>query len=174
MRQWGERMDEIRLWPVTLAELSGLRHETFTSESRPFQTPEFLVIRYFGAYRDGSAGRGDALYIVATATAARKAWYSRSTVLDFRDLVYAWGDEMQWVTTIGWDRVIRFHAPLGVVVGEKCCTALKSLLREAYDKFCVDTLEQAYLLCRQQEQKYKEHLQAWRPEPGTTPDRDGR
>jgi hypothetical protein len=73
-REEEEAVDEVRLRPVTFAQLSDLRHETFTSEERPFDTPEFLVIRYFGAYRDGGAGRGDALYIVATAEAARMAW----------------------------------------------------------------------------------------------------
>jgi hypothetical protein len=164
-------MEEIRLRPVTLEELSGLRHETFTSEERPFATPEFLVIRYSGTYRDGSAGRGDALYIVATAKAAREAWHSRSTVLDFRDLAYAWGDEMERVTSIGWNPVIRFHTPLGIVVGEKCRTALKLLLRDEYDRFCVDTLEQAYLLCRRKEQDYKQHLTAWHADPGANADR---
>jgi hypothetical protein len=81
-------VDEVQLRSVTYAELSGLRHETFTSVERPFVTPAFLVIRYFGAYRDGASGRGDALYIIATAEAARKAWYSRCTVLDFQSLEY--------------------------------------------------------------------------------------
>src|SRR5881227_2973928 len=86
VRRQGSRMNEIRLRPVTFAELSDLRHETLASEQQPFLTPEFLVIRYIGVYRPGSAGRGDALYIVATAKAAREAWYSNSTILDFREL----------------------------------------------------------------------------------------
>ena len=155
-------MDEVRLRPVSFAKLSGLRHETFTSEERPFVTPEFLVIRYFGAYRDGSAGHGDALYIVATAEAARKAWYSRCTVLDFRDLRYTWGDEMEWVTSIGWDRVLQCHEPLGIVVGEKCRAALKSLLRDEFEKICADTIEQVLALCRRQEQEYKQRLKEHR------------
>lgn len=155
-------VDEVRLRPVTFAQLSDLRHETFTSEERPFDTPEFLVIRYFGAYRDGSAGRGDALYIVATAEAARTAWYSHFTLLDFRDLQYAWGDEMEWVTSIGWDRVIQGREPLGIVVGEKCRAALKSLLRDEYETLCADTIEQALALCRRQEQEYKQRLKEHR------------
>ncbi len=109
-------VDGIRLRPVTYAELSGIRHEIFTSEERPSVTPECLIIRYFGTYRHGASGRGDALYIIATAEAARKAWYSRCTVLDFQGLEYTWGDEMEWVTSIGWDRVIQCHEPLGIVV----------------------------------------------------------
>lgn len=163
-------MDEVRLRQMTFAELSDLRHETFTSEQQPFLTPEFLVIRYVGVYKPGGAGRGDALYIVATAKAAREAWYSNSTILDFRELEYVWGDEMEWVTSITWDRVIRYHAPLTIVVGEKCRGALKSLLRDEYDKFCVETLEQAYAMGRQKTQDYKLYLKEWRPGPGTTPE----
>src|SRR4051794_9203332 len=100
-------MDEVRLHPVTLTELSRLRHEVFVSDTRAI--PEILVIRYAGTYRDGGEGRGDALYIVATAEAARKAWSAESTVLDFRDLEYRWGDEMAWVAGIGWNRVIGFQ-----------------------------------------------------------------
>jgi hypothetical protein len=153
-------MDETQLRKLRLADLSGLRHETFSSDRDPI--PEFLVLRYFGAYRDGSEGRGDALYIVATAEAARKAWYSRCTVLDFRELEYRWGDEMEWVTSIGWNPVISDHEPLGIVVGEKCRGALKSLLGEKYEQHCVETLEEAFALCRRQELGYKQHLKDWR------------
>jgi hypothetical protein len=155
-------VDDVRLRPVTFAELSGLRHETFTSGERAFVIPEFLVIRYFGAYRDGSAGHGDALYIVAIAEAARKAWDSRCTVLDFRDLHYAWGDEMEWVKSIGWDRVLQCHEPLVIVVGEKCRTAFKSLLRDEYEKFCADTIEQALAQGRRLETEYQQRLKEHR------------
>jgi len=151
-------MNEVRLRQMTFAELSDLRHETFLSEQQPFLTPEFLIIRYVGVYRPGSAGHGDALYIVATAKAAREAWYCNSTILDFRELDYVWGEEMEWVTSITWDRVICYHAPL-----------LKSLLCDEYDKFCVETLEQAYAMGRQQAQDYKLYLKEWRPGSGTAP-----
>ncbi|TMQ29297.1 MAG: hypothetical protein E6K70_25890 [Planctomycetota bacterium] len=166
-------MDEVSLRPITLAELSGLRHEIAVAERPSGRPPEFLVIRYSGEYRSGSAGRGDALYIVATAAAARKAWWSRSTVLDFQDLEYHWGDEMEWVTSIVWDPVTCFHEPLSVVVGERCRDALRSLLREGYARFCVETLEQAFALCRQQEQVYDQRLMEFRDrtERGAAADR---
>src|SRR5438067_50640 len=158
-------MDEVSLRPITLAELSGLRHEIAVAERPSGRPPEFLVIRYSGEYRSGSAGRGDALYIVATAAAARKAWWSPSTVLDFRDLEYYWGDEMQWVTSIVWDPVIRTHQPLAVVVGNKCRDALRTLLREEYERFCVETPEQAFALCRQQAVLYDQRLKEFRVRP---------
>jgi hypothetical protein len=155
-------VDELRLRPVDFAELSGLRHEILISEERPSAIPEVLVIRYFGVYRDGGAGRGDALYIVATAEAARKAWFSRCTVLDFRDLRYSWGDEMQWVTSIGWDRVVQCREPLGIVVGEKCRAALEFLLRDEYDSLCAGTIEQVLARCRRLEQEYTQRLREYR------------
>jgi hypothetical protein len=155
-------MDEVRLRPVTYADLSALRHEVAISEGAQFQPPEFLVIRYFGSYRDGSAGRADALYIVATAAAARKAWWSPSTVLDFRGLEYHWGDEMEWITSIVWYPAIRAHEPLAVVVGDKCRQALQSLLRGDYQKFCVETLEEAFAMCRQKAQEHKQRLKEFR------------
>jgi hypothetical protein len=156
------QMDEIRLRQVTFAELSGLRHEIFTSEAEPYCTPEFLVIRYAGVYRYGSEGHGDALYIVATAESARKAWYSDCTVLDFRDLQYAWGDEMEWILAIGSDQKIGCHEPLAVLVGDRCKEALESLFGDDYQKFCVNTMEEAFALCRRQKQEYQRILEEWR------------
>ena len=147
-------MGEVRLRPVTFSELSDLRHEVAVSEDPQECSPEFLVIRYFGVCKHGSDGRGDALYIVATAAAARKAWWSPCTVLDFRKLDYRWGDEMSWVTSIVPNRS-RTHAALAVVVGDGCRDALRSLLREEYEQLCVETLEQAFDSCRLQAIAYE-------------------
>ena len=154
-----EHMDNVRLQPVTYAELSVLRHEVAVSkEPQHVQTPEFLVVRFSGVYRDGAAGKGDALYILASAAAARKAWWSPSTILDFRDLEYRWGDEMQWVTSITWDAGVRAEAPLAVVVGDKSRDALRSLLRDDYGDTCVETMDDAFAMCRRKAQEYKQRL----------------
>jgi hypothetical protein len=47
---------------------------------------------------------------------------------------------------------------------------LKSLLRDEYDTFCVETLEQAYAMGRQKARDYKRYLKEWRPTPGTAPE----
>jgi hypothetical protein len=155
-------MGVVRLRPVTFAELSDLRHEVAIADGPQFQTPEFLVVRYFGVYKQGAAGLGDALYIVATAAAARKAWWSPCTVIDFRELEYCWGDEMAWVTSIVWDRILRAHAALAVVVGDRCRDAMRSLLREEYERFCVENLEQAFESCRRQALVYDQRLEEFR------------
>jgi len=107
-------MSEVRLRPVTYAELSAIRHEVAVSESPQHHSPKFLLIRYFGSYRDGAAGHPDALYILAAAAAAREAWWCYSTILDFHELEYRWGDNMTSVRRIGWDPGIRLYWPLAV------------------------------------------------------------
>lgn len=154
-------MASIPLKRVTLADLSALRHEISISDDPSKRTPEFLVIEYHGIYQAGSAGHGDALYIVSTATAARKAWYSTATILDFRDLTYTWGDEMQWVTSITWDRVFRRHAPFAIVIGDKCRSALQSLLRDDYNAHCVESLDVAFATCRQRAEEYQTFVANW-------------
>jgi hypothetical protein len=154
-------MDEVRLRPVTYAELSALRHEIMISEAPQFQAPEFLVIRYFGSYRDGADGKSDALYIVAAAAAARKAWWCPSTIVDFRELEYHWGDNMLWVKGIASDGP-KLRRPLAIVVGDRCRKALRSLLREEYETFCVESLEEAFSLCRKKTLEHEQRLKETR------------
>jgi len=158
----GLPVDEIRLRPVTFEQLSAISHSVFVSDAAGRRSPEFLVIRYAGVYRDGSSGKGDALYIVATAEAALKAWWAPCTILDLRELQYAWGDEMEWITSIGWGRLTRCHAPLAIVVSDKCRAALKSLLEDQFDRFCVDSMDAAYSSCRKQQVEWEQALKGWR------------
>jgi hypothetical protein len=157
-------MGSFPLKRVSFADLSALRHETSISNAPSTRTPEFLVIAYHGVYQPGSAGHGDALYIVATASAARKAWYSSATILDFRDLTYTWGDEMQWVTSITWDRIFRRHAPFAIVIGDKCRSALQFLLRDDYNAHCVESLDAAFETCRKQIEEYQAFVTNWNPD----------
>jgi hypothetical protein len=154
--------NEIRLRPVSYADLSSLQHQMLVFEAPEWQTPEFLVIRYGGTYRAGAAGRADALYMVAAAAAAREAWFAESTILDLQGLEYTWGDEMEWFCGVGWDRASRCHAPLAIVVGERCRSALRTLLREEYDRWCVETMEEAVASCRRQGRDYRQCLESWR------------
>ena len=154
-------VDEVRLKPVTFEQLSALRHSVFVSESAGRGSPEFLVVRYEGVYRDGGAGHDDALYLVAAAKAAQKAWWAPCTILDLRELQYSWGDEMEWITSIGWDGVMRLHSPLAIVVSDKCRAPLKSLLEADFGRFCVDGMEAAYASCRRQDVEWKQAIKDW-------------
>lgn len=155
-------MAEVMLRPVSYAELSDLRHEVAVADGPRFQSPEFLVVHYFGSYRSGAEGEQDAKYILAAAAAARQAWWSYSTILDFRELEYRWGDNMQWVAGIGWDKGIRLHWPLAIVVGDRCRDALRSLLRDEYAGLCVESLDEAFALCRVKAQEHERQLKQWR------------
>jgi hypothetical protein len=154
-------VDDVHLRPVSFEELSDLRHGVLVSGGTDGGTPEFLVIRYHGVYRDGASGRGDALYLVATAAAAREAWFAPCVILDLRELRYTWGDEMQWITDISWDRVTRLHSPLAIVVGDRCREAMKSLLREEFDRFCVDSMDAAFASCRKQHVEWQRAHKDW-------------
>jgi hypothetical protein len=156
-------VSNVCLRKVTFEELSSIQHEVFVSDDAA--SPTFLVVRYRGTYKIGAAGRGDALYIVAAAEAAQKAWWAPCTVLDLRELEYQWGDEMEWITSIGWDRGTRLHAPLAILVGERCRPALKSLLEESFERYCVDTMEEAFAHCRKQEIEWRRQLKDFRQEP---------
>lgn len=154
-------MNEVRLKPVNFEQLSPLRHSVFVSETDGHSSPDFLVIQYEGTYRDGASGKGDALYLVATAEAAHKAWWAPCTILDLRELQYSWGDEMEWITSIGWDRVMHVHSPLAIVVSDKCRGALKSLLEEEFDLYCVESMEMAYASCLQQRVEWRQAIKDW-------------
>jgi hypothetical protein len=150
-------MSDVRLRPVSYAELSDLQHEVAVAETPRFQSTEFLVIRYFWTYRDGAEGEPDARYILAAA-AAREAWWAYSTVFDFRELVYRWGDNMQWATPVGRAPGMQMHWPLAIVVGDRCRDALRSLLRAEYEGLCIESLEEAFALCRRKAEEHKRRL----------------
>jgi hypothetical protein len=152
----------MQLRRVTYDQLSARSHQVFVSDDETSGAHQFLVIQFQGIYKAGAAGSGDALYIVSAIEAARRAWWAPSTVVDFRELEYTWGDEMEWVAEIGWDRVTRIQAPLAIVISDKCRKALKSLLEAEFERVCVDTLESAFELCRAQEMQWHQQLKEWR------------
>lgn len=157
----------MQLDPVTLDLLSALRHEVRLPNHGKFQIPAFKVIAYIGDYRTGAQGRDDALYITATAAAAHKAWYTESIVIDFSRLRYEWGDEMQWVLSIGQVAPMSCQYPLAIIVGTGCEQALKSLIPAEYEGHCVASLEDAITLLEGKRKTYKQCLATWRPAPIT-------
>jgi hypothetical protein len=155
----------MQLNPVSLEQLSALEHEVRLPNHPKFHIPEFKVIAYVGTYRFGAQGKNDALYIMATAEAAHKAWYTESIVIDFSRLQYDWGDEMQWVLDIGQDATATCHYPLAIIVGPGCEPALKTLIPDEYDDHCVASLEDAVTLLVEKRRSYEECLAAWRAKP---------
>jgi hypothetical protein len=103
------------------------------------RAPDVKVIEYSGTYREGSAGRDDALFMLATIAAAQAAWFTAGLVIDLRQLAYSWGDEMEWLTNSGGPAV---RASV-IVPGPACRAALGSLLEEDFDKCCMDSFDEA-------------------------------
>lgn len=157
-----DRLALMQLNPVSLEQLSALKHEVRLPSHPKFDSPEFKVIAYAGTYRPGAEGKDDALYITATAAAAHHAWYTESIVIDFSGLRYEWGDEMQWVLDIGQRGPATCHFPLAIIVGPECDRALKSLIPGEYDDHCVASLEDAVALLAAKRSAYEQCLAAWR------------
>lgn len=137
---------------VTTANLSNITHKVLLSEHPRFGVPEFKIIKFIGSYRHGSAGADDELYIRAACEAAHAAWYSEANIIDFTDLEYHWGDEIERIFSFGYEGANQCQHPLAVVVSEKCRKALQSLLTEEYEDYCRDTLDKAIGLAQEKKE----------------------
>ena len=56
-----------------------------------------LHVQFAGHYHSGSGGTTDALFMYAMARAAVTAWEPDGLILDYSQLEYHWGDEMEWL-----------------------------------------------------------------------------
>jgi len=156
----------MKLTEVTFSDLSNIVHQIFISEHQRFATPDFKIIKFVGVYDYGSAGANDGLYIRAIYEAVHTAWYTHANILDFTELDYQWGDQMDHVFNFGWNSYIQYQHPLVVIVGERCREALQSLLTSNYQKDCCDTLEEAIQLAKQKHLDHEKHLAEWRNSVG--------
>lgn len=155
-------LDGLALREVRLAELSSLESEVLVPEHEPRATPEFLLVRFRGAYRSGSQGRPDATYISAVVRMALAAWFAPGLIIDLRELQYEWGDEMGWIFGLGaWHAGAQIRAPVAIVVGDGCRDALSSLNADAYREQCRDTLAEALDLLSQKKAEYRDAVRAW-------------
>lgn len=159
------RKSSMQLNPVSLDQISSLKHEVLLPTHAKFKPPSFKVIAYIGEYRLGAQGRDDALYIMATAASAHKAWYTDGIVIDFSRLHYEWGDEMEWVLKIGQIGAVNCDFPLAIVVGPDCEGALRSLIPGEYEDYCVTCLDDAVTLLDTKRRAYEKCLAAWRAAP---------
>lgn len=151
---------------VSYADLSDITHKIFISDHAQFITPELKIIKFFGHYRYGSAGSNDAHYIYAACKAAHTAWHTDANIIDFTELAYQWGDEMEGIFSFGWDRHTKSQHPLAVIVGDSCREALRSLLGSQYQEDCRDTIDEAITLVKQKRVQQEEYLVEWRKSVG--------
>ena len=78
-----------------------------------------------GLYKPGSAGSDDAKHIIGMIAYAHARYFHTSWILDLSDLVYEWGDEMDWVLD-GFEDIksVQYSA---IVLGIKCIDAVATL-----------------------------------------------
>jgi hypothetical protein len=109
-------------------ELSDIKLEIYTGESRYKDYLEIMVLKYNGIYGIGSSGNGDAQYMYAMGKAALAAWEPSGVILDWSNLDYQWGDMLEMVLDIGEHQYIDAMFPTAVIVGPKCEEAVRTLL----------------------------------------------
>ena len=104
---------------------------------------KILLIRAHGRYQDGSAGKPDAAYLSALQTAAicRRP---NGIVLDFSDLIYEWGDDIEEVLPGDDGRMGEPNLFGAVVVGPGCGEALRTLSYGINSKEPLESLSWIY------------------------------
>ena len=73
---------------------------------------EALVIKFSGSYGYGSAGYGDAMYMIAIRDYLVNCIFPYAIVFDLRELSYEWGDNI-------WD-MFRCDEPFATLVSDRC------------------------------------------------------
>ena len=152
----------MKLNSVSFESLSAITYSVSLPPHQQYSSPEFVHVSFSGQYRNGSVGAPDATFIVAIMEAVQRAWYTECMILDFSDLSYQWGDNMEWVYDIGWSGHTRCHKPLAIIVSDKCREALRSLSPDDFDEYCVDSLEKAIDLIRLKKPEYDRCMEEWR------------
>lgn len=155
----------MELTPVSFESLSSITHSVALPPHERFDTPEFVYAAFSGRYRDGAEGAPDATYIVSIMEAVQRAWYTKSLIIDLTDLIYDWGDNMEWVYGIGWSGQTGCHKPLALIVSDKCRKALSTLSPDDYKDCCVESLEEAVELVRSKKPEYDRRMNEWRQNP---------
>src|SRR5687768_15039013 len=148
----------MNLKQVSVDGLSQLTHTVWLPDGT--LTSDLLVIKYRGHYREGASGHDDAVYIRATANAAMTAWYTDALLLDFSELQYTWGDEMEWAFGLGPAFRTECVYPLVILAGPACRDALKSLSPASYEACCRETLDDALRLIETKRGRFKACLKA--------------
>lgn len=147
--------NDFPFYEVTWPNLSSLTHSVHLSEDKD---PHVKIVKFAGIYRPNEMGRGDASYIRATYQAAHEAWFTPITVLDFSDLDFQGGEEMESIFSLGWNPSLKRQWPLVVVVGHQCRRALRSLVPDKYPEYCRNSLEDAIELGKQKNKQLTEFL----------------
>ena len=116
-----------QLEQVDLAAFLTITPSAFLYKPQLENEPVVLIVKFTGLYHPGSSGSPDAGFISAVRSAALYHYMPNGLILDFSELEYEWGDEMD--NLLPNDDAVYFwrHTPMAVVVGAKCREAIRTL-----------------------------------------------
>jgi hypothetical protein len=128
----------VNLQPLSLASDSAIQYAFFLEKDTSSSDDITLVTRFSGVYRIGHLGAPDAHFMKRMVDIAYLRWQPARLILDFSDLDYQWGDEMDFFTgyswnmaNTSWDTDTDFwkgeDISCALVVGEKCIEAISTL-----------------------------------------------
>ena len=133
-QRFGYRPRVMPLKSVTFERETDIRYE-FQLETSDEKRPSWCILlaKFSGHYRPGHRGAPDARFIQGITQAAVGVWCPAALILDFRNLDYVWGDEMEEVLGCRGEirslpYVIRW-LPYAVVLGDQCRPAITTLLQ---------------------------------------------
>jgi hypothetical protein len=115
----------MQLQPVTFESETDIRYE-FKLETSD-EKPRFwciLVAKFAGHYRPGHRGAPDAYFIQGITRTALGVWSPAALILDLRELSYTWGDEMDYVLSVGAEGDL----PTAIVGSGLCLPAIGTLI----------------------------------------------
>lgn len=111
---------------VSFSQLSNLKYDIFLFESSVKSFFEIMIIKFTGQYGFGSGGNSDAVFMKAISKAALSAWVPKGLILDFTNLEYEWGDQIEILFDL--NPFSRSPFPLALIVGEKSEEGVRTLI----------------------------------------------
>ncbi|MCP1135273.1 hypothetical protein NKT34_18390 [Paenibacillus polysaccharolyticus] len=117
---------------LKLEELSDLKYEVHIGDSEAVKYCKIMILKFVGEYGYGSGGNSDAIYMCAIGKAVLEAWEPAGLILDFSELTYEWGDQLEDVFYIGEDQYRNIPFPVALIVGERSEEAIRTLILGVY------------------------------------------
>lgn len=137
-------------------ELSRLEYRIFTCSLGGKHHAKALVLKFAGTYGIGSAGNGDADFMLAITRAATSVWRSHAFVFDLRELSYEWRDAIWRIFGRGIEPSGTEGRPCALVVSDLCRRGFSTCQSIVPPMF--DDLESAIQVVAEQARAYLDRL----------------
>ncbi|OBY76364.1 hypothetical protein BBG47_27545 [Paenibacillus sp. KS1] len=135
---------EITTKQVQLEDLSKIRYEVHIGTSKIVDYLDFMILKFCGKYGYGSSGNADAVYMRAIGKAAIEAWEPGGLIIDFSELSYEWGDQIESVFFVGGDKYGDTPFPVALIVGKNSEEAIRTLLVGLESEKGIEEIEWAF------------------------------